>query len=216
MKSRLLGACVCSLFLVSANAVAVTLPFEGLQNNEDILEFYNGGSGSLGSSGPDLGIRFSPNAVAFIDIDAGGSGNFANEPSPDTAFMARSTLTMNVGGGFTGGFSFFYTSNATATVTVHDGLDGTGTVVATLSVDPQSDLNCSGDPTGAFCNWSPIGASFVGTAMSVRFQGPDQSTFYDNVTLGSDTPTVPLPAALYLFGSGLIGLIGITRRRRAA
>jgi hypothetical protein len=39
----------------------------------------------------------------------------------------------------------------------------------------------------------------------------------DNVTISADLPSaVPVPAAVWLFGSGLVGLIGIARRKKAA
>ncbi len=37
--------------------------------------------------------------------------------------------------------------------------------------------------------------------------------FYDNVSF-TNSPVVPVPAAVWLFGSGLIGLIGVARRRK--
>jgi hypothetical protein len=37
-----------------------------------------------------------------------------------------------------------------------------------------------------------------------------------SVAAGSVTPPVPLPAAVWLFGSGLLGLLGVGRRRAAA
>jgi hypothetical protein len=45
------------------------------------------------------------------------------------------------------------------------------------------------------------------------------SITFDGSTLsftGNSTPTVPLPAAAWLFGSGLLGLLGIGRRRNVA
>lgn len=45
----------------------------------------------------------------------------------------------------------------------------------------------------------------------------DYWTKYDlNVTLHSQAPAVPVPAAAWLFGSGILGLAGAARRRRAA
>src|SRR3712207_7981089 len=38
------------------------LSFEGLKDTEQVLEFYNGGAGSLGSTGPDYDISFGPSA----------------------------------------------------------------------------------------------------------------------------------------------------------
>lgn len=42
--------------------------------------------------------------------------------------------------------------------------------------------------------------------------------FIDNVTISADVevPQVPVPAAVWLFGSGLLGLIGVARRKKAA
>lgn len=221
MKTHLFGAiCACSLipFMQQANAVVTSLTFEGLQNNEQILDFYNGGTGSLGSSGPNLGVGFGSTALALIDTDAGGSGNFANEPSPDTVafWLTGTSLVMNVAAGFQDGFSFFYTSSTAATVDVFDGLNATGNLLGSINLAAQHTANnCTGDPTGVFCNWDPIGVAFAGTALSVDFSGTANQTGYDNVTFGSETPAIPVPAAVWLFGSGLIGLIGIARRKKA-
>jgi hypothetical protein len=38
--------------------------------------------------------------------------------------------------------------------------------------------------------------------------------FYDNVNF-AQAPAVPVPAAVWLFGSGLLGLVGVARRRKA-
>jgi len=38
--------------------------------------------------------------------------------------------------------------------------------------------------------------------------------YYDNLSL-SGTPAVPVPAAVWLFGSGLLGLVGVARRRKS-
>jgi hypothetical protein len=186
----------------TSSAMAAVLTFEGLQDQEAVLEFYNGGTGSQGSSGPDLGISFTPGALAIIDSDDGGTGNFANEPSADTIafFPTSSSLVMNVPGGFKTGFSFYYSSSAANSVTVYDGPNATGNVLATISIDAQYTGNsCVGDPTGAFCNWTANGGSFNGTAMSVDFGGTANQTGFDDITIGSATageegePTIIMP-----------------------
>jgi hypothetical protein len=205
-----------------------TLDFEGLQDQEQVLEFYNGGTGSLGSSGPDYGVSFSPEALALIDQDAGGSGNFANEPSPDTDvfFLEGSSVVMNVAAGFTTGFSFFYSSSASATVVLYDGLNATGNVVAQVELVAQFDVNCSGDPTGDFCNYTPIGVPFSGTVRSVDFGGTANQVGFDNITFGRDVPTgapaarryVPVPVmplpVLLLMVAVVAGLGGRFLKRR--
>ena len=37
--------------------------------------------------------------------------------------------------------------------------------------------------------------------------------FYDNLSFAQVAP-VPVPAAVWLFGSGLLGLLGVARRRK--
>jgi hypothetical protein len=58
----------------------------------------------------------------------------------------------------------------------------------------------------------PIGVTFAGTAESVLFSGSANYIGFDNVTLGSGTPTsgTPEPGGLSLLGLGLacLGLIG--------
>ena len=202
-----------------ATAVPLVLTFEGLQDFEQILGFYNGGFGSLGSGpGPDYDIVFGDSALALIDADDGGSGNFANEPSPDTIafFLSEGSLIMNVLGGFDTGFSFFYTSAAEGSVTVYGGFGGTGPVLGTLPLAINYTVcGAPGDPTGGFACWDPIGVAFAGTALSVSFAGAANQTGFDNITLNSDVPGgVPEPGTLLMMGSGLLLLAGLRRARR--
>jgi len=39
------------------------------------------------------------------------------------------------------------------------------------------------------------------------------SLFWDDASLTATTPAVPVPAAVWLFGSGLLGLVGVARRK---
>jgi len=38
--------------------------------------------------------------------------------------------------------------------------------------------------------------------------------FFDNITITTDVSAVPVPAAVWLFGSGLVGLVGVARRKK--
>ena len=171
----------------------VTLTFEGLGNFEPVSQFYNGGTGGNGSGpGTNYGISFSPNSLALIDSDAGGTGNFGGEPSPDTVlFFTSGTAVMNVPAGFATGFSFYYSAISNpGTVVVYDGPNATGNVLATINL-PTTPNNGAPDPTGTFSPFVPIGASFAGTARSVDFGGTVNQIAFDNITLGASIPGNP-------------------------
>ncbi|MCX2982945.1 VPLPA-CTERM sorting domain-containing protein [Halieaceae bacterium IMCC14734] len=40
-------------------------------------------------------------------------------------------------------------------------------------------------------------------------------SYFDNITITTDVAAVPLPAAAWLFGSALMGLVGMSRRRKS-
>jgi hypothetical protein len=44
--------------------------------------------------------------------------------------------------------------------------------------------------------------------------GCQSSFFWDNISITADVAAVPVPAAVWLFGSGLLGLIGVARRKK--
>lgn len=224
----------CGLMIASiasgspAIADIMVLDFEGTGNQARVLDFYNGGTDSLGMSGTDYGIGFTSSALALRDKDIGGSGNFANEPSSDTVmFFTVDSAILNYAPGFDTGFSFFYSAKYAANVYVYDDLNATGNLLASIHVLPQYSLNCSGDPTGTYCNWSPTGASFKGLAKSIDFGGTVQHTGYDNVTFGSAIPSWVTPGlmvnayAVALFEPETsmlmaLGLVGMGFARRAS
>ena len=215
-------ACVGLAFGIAfrANATPVVLTFEGVGNGAGVDQFYNGGTDSQGNSGTNYGIEFSNTSLGLIDADAGGYGNFANEPSASTIlfFQSGGAATMNVAAGFDTGFSFFYTSPTyIGSVVVYDGLNATGNILATLTLNMTS-ANCSGDPNGTpYCAWLPIGVDFSGIAHSVDFAGTASQIAFDDITLGSATAgvgtPVPEPGALGMMALGLV-LLGTLYHRR--
>ncbi len=209
----------CAAGAVSAVGVTptpITLTFEGLGNLEQVGDYYNGGAGG------SLGVRFSAGSQALIDADAGGTGDFGNEPSPNTIlfFLNANSAILNYEAGFTSGFSFYYSSSVATTIRVFDGLNGTGTLLESITLAAQGLDNCVGDPFGVFCNWTAAGVAFGGVAKSVDFGGAANLTGFDNITIGASVPgctvncnSVPEPATLALVGAALLGLSAARRRK---
>jgi hypothetical protein len=219
-------------------AAPITLNFEGLQDHESINNYYSAGFGSLGSGpGPNYGVSFLPttapagtnsDAEALIrkftppsgpPLNAPGFFNFLNNPSGDTiAFFLLGTPTsadvINVKNGFSGGFSFYYSQQGKSapppglhSVNIYSGVDGTGTLLATIDL-----VDTGNSSLTTFDSWAPASASFVGTAKSILFApntdvGGDRVGF-DDITFGSQTPSVPEPASIVLLGLGGAGMIG--------
>lgn len=179
MKAAWIAA-ASAVALISTPALAdvITLDFEGVGNMMPVGDFY----------APDY--IFSPDTLAVVDLDAGGDGNFANEPSPDTTmfFLDADNAILDVVNGFTDGFSFYYSSSVLVTVTVYDAPGAMGNVLASLNLQSRHSDNCTGDPNGDFCNFTPIGVTFEGIAYSIDFGGAADYTGFDNITFGSDTP----------------------------
>jgi len=211
----------------SAQATEIVLTFEGLQDGEAVQNFYNGGTGGAGSSGTNYGINFADNGLTFIRHNAGGSGNFGDEPSPDTilTFGSGGAATMNVAAGFDAGFSFYYSAPyAGGTVTVWDasgGAAGGGNELASLTLPTTPDgftAGCADNPGADFCPFVPFGVTFSGMAYSVDFGGTASDIGFDNITLGSETPVsgTPEPATFALFGGVALVAGGLKLRRLKA
>jgi hypothetical protein len=193
-----------------ADAMPITLTFEGLANLEQVGDFYNGGAGG------NFGITFTDTARGIVDEDSGGTGNFANEPSPDTVMFFDQgdfSTTMNVLGGFSSSFSFLYTSlTYPAAVMVWSGLNGTGSLLGGTFLPPLTSACGGGDPNGEFSCWSNISVGIQGTARSATFGGIGNFVGFDDISLDAGTP-IPEPASLLLIGTGM-GLVALRRRRK--
>jgi hypothetical protein len=208
MRINFAGAAAILFAMVFASSAFadIVLTFEGLTDNQAIGNYYNGGAGG------NLGVSFGADSLALISNTAGGSGIFTNAPSGTTVayFLSGPGDVMNVAAGFTAGFSFFYADQVgfTGSVDVYSGLDGTGSLLASLS------LPSTPDPYNVFV---PIGVAFAGTAQSVIFGGAADFIAFDNITIGSQTPQGAIPElstwAMLLLGFAGIGFVAYRKRR---
>jgi hypothetical protein len=113
---------------------------------------------------------------------------------------------MNVAAGFDSGFATYYSSVVTTgSISIWSGLDGTGSILATLNLIA---LGTDNTPNALYDRWALVGANFVGMAHSVTFTGTSNFIGFDDVTFGSN---VPAPGAI-----ALLAVVGCLNRRRRA
>lgn len=199
----------CVLAVDRANAQTILLDFEGLKDTEQILNFYNGGTGSQGSSGINYGVSFSPNSLAIVQ-GAPGS-NIGGLPTPVTGafFLSGSASTMNVAKGFTG-FSFFYSAPfQPGVVKIYDGLNATGNLLGSINLPlTPNGASVPGCNSKNFCPFKSAdglpGLAFNGIAKSVDFGGAVNQIVFDDIKITlAPTTTVPEPTSV-------MGLIAIS------
>ncbi len=187
MKARY--ALFCGVLLaVSVASQAATITFDEAGIGSSPNNFYNGGGG------PNLGASFLANDWMVL-------GGFGETSPPNFAFSISGTGYMTVTGGFTGQFSFTYGAFATTTVTVFEGVDGTGAALASATL-------LANDPS----SFDLTSISFTGIGRSVTVSGGEAQFGWDDVTFSLNN-TVPEPGSLALVLSSL-GLIGLVSRRR--
>ena len=161
--------------------------FKGLKDLEPVDDFYNGGAGGFGStSTQNYGATFSGMALAIQSYVQKGAGGFASPPkgTPALFFSTGTTGYVNIAGGFTAGTNFYYTGTQTV-ATVWSGTNGTGTVLATVTLSDNSGPanGCPSFPT--YCNWTLISLPFSGNAQSVTFSGQANQFGVASITIGS-------------------------------
>jgi PEP-CTERM motif len=206
MKTRSFAA-FALLAAAPAFAQTVTLDFEGAAGYVNgIDQFYNGGTDSVGQSGPNYGVSFTADAVALSN-DALGP-YYDGAPSPLTVMFAfDSNAFMNVASGFAGTLTFAYSALASSVVNIYAGLNGTGALLGSASLSGNASNGCS---TTQFCHFDFTSVQFAGLARSVSFGDNPNGVLYDNVTIAP----VPEPSTYLLMALGLAA-VGVVKRRRA-
>jgi hypothetical protein len=220
-------AALASAGAASANGV-VTLNFEGVNATypsgfAQILDFYNGGTSSDGTSGTNFGVAFSDNALAIClntpDVSCSNTSRGGLAPGSEKGglfFLDGDETVLDYAAGFTTGFSFAYAQPNTegGEVRVYDALGGTGNLLGSISLG-LTPSTCGPEYSAGYCPFVAAGVAFSGTAKSIVFAGVANFVVFDDVTFGSVTPggVIPEPAtwAMMILGFGLVG--AAVRRR---
>lgn len=190
----------------------------------------NGGTGSSvvdWEKNTDNGLQLTDWSIT-VDSDPLVTNNFAitNTGASTQTF----TISTSIGvlpaipsGLMRGTAAFTLTSNplgsgatlATSGASIYQGLiDGTTARTLWDSNTFTTTTSTSGNLDFGFPSFEiapePIDTS-IGITITFSLSAGDSASFTSNF----EVVPVPLPAALWLFGSGLIGLVGIARRRRS-
>jgi len=180
------------VLLVTSSLLAQTkgnATFGGLKNLEFVDNYYNGGTGSMGSGPParNLNLTFTSNAQTIISAAKKGSGNFIGNPGgyPVMFFSTGTSVMLNSSGGVATALWFSYSALQPGAVTVYDGPNGTGNILANITL-PANNVGCT---TYKLCIWSPIGIPLATPAGSLRFSGVANYLAIATIHFGAKIPT---------------------------
>jgi hypothetical protein len=183
--------------------------FGGLKNLEFVDQYYNGGTGSLGSGpGPNYGLEFTANAQAIVSASKGGSGNFIHNPGgyPVMFFQTGNAVTMTATNGVGVALWFYYSALQTGKATVYAGPSGTGTILASITLPP----NNSGCTTYKLCVWSAVGVPLSTTAGSITFAGVADYLAIGTIHRGSATGTAPVGSVTFKAAGQIVGVVPVS------
>ena len=195
-----------------ANAAAVVSMQLGDYNNDGLISdfnFYTPPDGTGGNTFGATGEQCGGSACAPIAFDAGAIGTDVFTTGFD--FGGTGTFAPNVYGNMSADIS-----GGVLTASAWDFGGVFGGVQFNLAPDGGAGNLVVEDLTSLGGNDYGVVVTWVGTVVGGAFDGyPANWRLEGTMTVGGGGPApIPVPAAAWLFGSGLVGLVGVARRRR--
>lgn len=124
----------------------------------------------------------SPGWLSLIDEDAGGSGNFANEPTPETIMFWLGSNPSIVLDRPATKMSFYYSTSVTLTVTAFNDQN----VQIAQITRPANYQGGPGDPNGTYSGWAPLEVQVSGQKIKrLTVVGGPNYTGFDNLKVCS-------------------------------
>jgi hypothetical protein len=195
MKRMTMAVATLALMLAARQAEAgIFINFDTITTGATVDGYYDGGTDSLGETGPNLGVD-------FLAGDWQTLTGFGETSQPNFAFSISGAGSVNVAAGFSDQLSFTYVGFTATTINIWDGVNGTGNLLSSVEL-----------PADNVLAFSPATIDFAGTARSVTIAGGFSQFGWDDVNFGPST--VPEPGSLTLLGLGVVGLGGYALRRR--